>query len=742
MDQTTLREEQANLDETLVFLRRELQRESAVLMVKRDDLKALNQHMWADYSTIAPGDDERYNELAQLLSRFNQTAHSADNAASIKSKYEKLLISPYFGRFDIAEKGLGEDTVYVGFHNLFDLKSGRIYIYDWRSPIASVFYRYELGPCHYDSPDGRIEGTVLLKRQLKIADNQVKFYTDSGLVIRDEVLLEALSQNSTPKMRTIVETIQKEQDLIIRDLTNDVLLVSGSAGSGKTSIALHRVAYLLYESKITKATSKNVMILSPNGVFADYVDHVLPDLGEEQVKQITIDELHSLIIPKADIQTKNSYLENLMRLKNPAALAGIRRRLAFKTSHTMASLMDRYALLYERRLHKFADVMLHGRLLFTANQLKALFLDNEAKLPAQARLRRIYDRIKADAEPVFDEIRLRMKDIVYNSQDRVFEEEAYLDKCIAEMKNRFYKAVRKQTFIDPCRLYYNLTADGALRARLSKNLQMPEDAGKILAWSRAAVATRHIPFEDAGALMYFAQRLCGVKAFNEARHVVIDEAQDYGPINYLCFKRLLKNARFTILGDSFQTVGKKPAPDFMGQIAGLLDNPRTAHINLTKSYRSSKEIHRFCARILGGAAASETEGFYSEAFDRSGEEPKIHIGERKDLLTLINREVMAYAGHSTAILTKTAAEAGELSRFIEADSKALITSRHEKLSAGLNIMPVYLAKGLEFDFVMVWGADNLRYSAPSDRYLLYVACTRALHRLALFAEGTASRFLT
>ncbi|MCL2703093.1 MAG: UvrD-helicase domain-containing protein [Defluviitaleaceae bacterium] len=736
MNEIILNDEQINADETLDYLQKELAREAGILAGKRGELKDINKILWTDYSDVRAADREKLSDVAQYLMQLNLGARSADVTSKLVAKYERLLDSPYFGRFDLTEKDmLSADKIYIGFHNLFDLKQGRVYIYDWRSPIASVYYRYELGKCHYDAPDGRVEGEVLLKRQLKFRGGELKYYADSGLVIRDEILLEALSQNATPKMKTIVETIQKEQDQIIRDLTSGALIVNGVAGSGKTSIALHRIAYLMYESKITGVTHKNILALTPSDAFADYIGEVLPSLGEERIKQITIDDIYIKNISNINIQTKNQHLESLTRLRQDAQHTRLRAS-AFKSSRTMAEILNRYALLYERRLHEFEDIALDGQLLYTKERLKALFLENKANLPAAARLKRIRDRVKADAEPVFDGLRIKLKEIVLEkTYDKwAFEVDNRVAVLLNQIKNRFYEKLRGQTSINPVRLYMKLTGDRYLLCRASKGLRLPDDAAALIGYGRSKMKQGLLPFADAGAVLYLTERLCGIKNYANYRHVVIDEAQDYGVVNYLTFKRMFPNARYTILGDTNQAVGLSVSRDFFRRISLHMGVPKTATLALRKSYRSSVEIQDFCNRILGRKD--------SEVFQRSGHAPEIMTGTRLELLDHVNKAIKAYGdGIVSAILTKTADEAAELAHHIETEHKSLITAQNEKLSKHLNIMPVYMSKGLEFDFVIVWDAGDARYNTPYDRNLLYVACTRALHRLHICAEGAVSRFL-
>ena len=736
MDPDILKKEQANADETLDYLRQELAKETAILTGRRDSLKEINKIMSSDYFGIRSGDTERLSEIAQYLAQFNQEARAAEFVAAIISKYERLLNAPYFGRFDILEQGTDyAEKIYVGFHNLFDLSRGKVYIYDWRSPIAGIYYRFELGKCHYDAPDGRVEGEVLIKRQLKFYGGELKFYADSGLVIRDEILLETLSQNATPKMKTIVETIQKEQDQIIRDLSSGALMVNGVAGSGKTAIALHRIAYLLYETKTTGVTHKNILSLSPSDAFADYVDDVLPNLGEERIQQLTIDGIYANCIKGIRIQTKNQYLES-MAVAEPSVQKIRLKAMAFKSSRTMAEILDRAAWLYERRIHEFSDIFLNGRLLYTREQLKALFLDNKAKLSVKARLLRIRDAVTAKAEPFFKEIREKLNKIVKTHDKWTFEEEARTEFLLAKIKNRFFAALNKQTRVDPVRLYLSLGSSRNILHRLSLGLNLPEDAYRLLTFGRRQILRGFLPFGDAGAVLHLTERLCGIKDYIGFRHVIIDEAQDYGLVNFLTFKRIFPNARYTVLGDVNQAVGHRIPLDFFRRINHTMSIPKTVLLSLRKSYRSSTEIQEFCNQLLG--RADQSEKLSQEAFNRKGRPPQIISGSRPELISCINEALETGSPNTlTAILTKTATEAKNLSAslpyFNKTENKALITAANEKLSKHLNIMPAYMAKGLEFDTVMIWETDaNDNKKSPVSRALLYVACTRALHELNIY----------
>ncbi|MCL2407509.1 MAG: UvrD-helicase domain-containing protein [Defluviitaleaceae bacterium] len=734
MDEKVFLEEKLNAEETLQFLTKEIIAVTATLQNRRTNIQEIEDNVRADFYGVRIDDRERMNEFSQYLSIMKQAASSADVNVRLLNKYEKLLDSPYFGRFDILEDGFKHpEKIYVGYHNLYNLDDGRIYIYDWRSPVAAVFYRYETGRCHYDAPEGRIEGEMLLKRQLKFVGGELSYYADSSLVINDEILLEALSRNTTTKMRTIVETIQKEQDRIIRDIDSHALIVSGVAGSGKTNIALHRIAYLLYENKVTKLSNNNVLILSPSEVFADYIDDVLPGLGEEQVPRLTLDEIYAENLRGVNIQTKYEYLDKLATSPSDAAET-LLRVYGAKTSAFAASLMEKFADLYERKLHKFHDINLDGKLLFTKEELKAMFLENTPNSSPLGKLRRIRRRVMNEASPIFNEMREKLRKIVKEKTDNkwAFEEDKRANKLLMQIKERFTKSLKKQTTINPARLYARFLCDKKLLLKLAREIDGADNLLPLFARGKNALINGYMSYPDAAAALYLAQLLTGSKAYSHYRHVLIDEAQDYGIVNYLTVKKLFPNARYTILGDVNQTIGADAPDSYFNDISNTLDLPNTAVLSLSKSYRSSAEIQHFCNMIIGKKEA--------EAFERTSAAPVI-ISENKEELLRKANEILCNCEGVTAVLTKTALEARDVYAGLLVPDKQLLTHRNAKMSKVVNVCPVYLAKGLEFDNVIIWGADSSNYSSEYDRNVLYVAASRALHRLYILHSGELTGFL-
>lgn len=284
-------EEQEYLVNTIQHISQELDKELVVLEGRKAELIKLRKEMWEN-TVHFTSDFERLTEVNQYLSSLESQTAGYDSTLKQIEKYRRLLSSPYFGRFDFSEGESEEcEKIYIGIHNVIDMKEQNILVYDWRAPISSIYYEYELGEAEYSTPQGRATGKVQLKRQYKIREGKLQYFFDSSITIDDEMLQQALCRSSSPKMRNIIETIQKEQNAIIRDTENELLIVQGVAGSGKTSIALHRIVFLLYQGLNTKLNSNNIIIISPNEVFSDYISGVIPELGEANVDRITFGEI-------------------------------------------------------------------------------------------------------------------------------------------------------------------------------------------------------------------------------------------------------------------------------------------------------------------------------------------------------------------------------------------------------------------------------------------------------------------
>ncbi len=730
-----LTNEKQYLADTMAFIHRELARQEDHLSRRRRNLLDARREMYEN-TVHYSNDFARMTEINQHLTELSSQTNTYGHTEKLVERLKRMMDTPYFGRFDFTETGSPDrDKIYLGISTLMDSEDYTIYVYDWRSPIASIFYRFEPGNVEYPAPDGTVSGTVTLKRQFKIRKSELLYFFDCAVQIRDEILQEALGRNASPKMRTIVETIQKEQDLIIRDTENDVLIVQGAAGSGKTSIALHRVAFLLYEGLAAKLEANNILILSPNGVFERYIAGVLPELGEEAVEQVTLE----------DILNRSLGQERLSDARNrqmEAMLSGREKRLtgwiAYKGSATFITVLERLLDYAEHKLLKFEDVQYAGTTLFTGNALKNEFLNNKTGASMARRLKRIESRILERVKPLYRKRLGILEELVEKSGEHEFEIRSYA-RLLAMKENRtFLERLRKMTEMDCAALYLKLFRDKGLFARMVQGLELPEDTDAFREYTLEALEAGHLPYEDASALAYLRLKAEGHDLFGDIRQVVIDEAQDYHPLHCAIFRELFPSARFTIIGDIHQTIGSTVDAGHYQELAKILSKPKSLQITLDRSYRSTIEITAFSQKILGSMDTTR-------AFERHGEEPCLFLFDSEHRLAdaaLTDARRALEDGHGSAVLLcRTRRQAQDLyNRMGKPDDVALVQQDDQDIGTGILILPVYLAKGLEFDAAFVIGADE-SYSTEQDRKLLYIACTRALHRLNLYACDTWSRLI-
>lgn len=726
--------EEKNLEETLEFLLSELNRDSGLLGKQRRDMIDMNRYMFKELSV------ERQAELNFMLDEYLNTAATSDATAKQIKKYRKMIKSPYFGRFDFCEEGFSDtEVIYLGYYNLMKQDASRVYVYDWRSPIASLYYRYEPGACSFDAPSGKISGEMTKKRQIKIEDSRLRYFFDSNIVIRDEMLMEILSGNTRDKLKTIVETIQKEQDAAIRDLNSRVLIVQGAAGSGKTSIAVHRIGYLLYETKRTGATRENMLILSPNTVFSSYIEAALPELGEEPVGTLTFFDIVGKVC-RFTVMDRGRYMESLARRGEGERRLRVR-SAEFRLSEEYARVLEQFALVCERKLIKFSDIYLDGKLIITADDIKQNFLDKKSGLPAAKRLSRIELKIKELAVPVFNEIKQKLTERVYDNGKNAFDEERRIEMLLQKKRNDFYGKLNSMLTVQPLSLLMELYNS----PHLMKPAKLPEDFSDMAKLSLKACRRGYLLYEDGAALLYLTILLCGngiCPEFPLMRQIVIDEAQDYEPLHYIIIKKLFQNARFTILGDVNQSLDRAKDGDFYSRVSAVFggagrspDGSLLAHASvdvsmrtITKSYRSTAEIIEFTNKLLGWEAASAT--------CRSGRTPEVVKTSENILITELGERIESARNNGYKMIGVIALNRGraeQIYKLLTFSDKNLLVYEGECKPDSISVMPFYTAKGLEFDAVFVI-ADEMENMENDGFYkrAMYVACTRALHLLTVF----------
>ena len=623
---------------------------------------------------------------------------------------EKMIKSPYFARIDFKFDDEDEfEKIYIGRSSLRKNSYQEMYVYDWRSPIASIFYRFMTGEAFYDAPCGRVTGELNLKRQYEIKNGKLEYFFDSDVQIVDEFLRQLLSQNTTAKMKAIVETIQHEQDVVIRDMENDLLMVQGVAGSGKTSIALHRAAYLMYQGLQTKLSANNIMIISPNSIFEQYISNVLPELGEDNVISSVFEDILSELLNGRKIQSRNDFLENLIVNSKYKEIS--RNSIEFKTSSFFREILDQFLIDIPRQWIEFEDVYYEGKCVVSRQILKDKIL-GRTETPLGIKLEQLEDYI--------------LEQIFGTGKGRGHKEE----------KNLIKQEIQKFIKIDIVELYKILFSNEAYFYSLLQNSNLSQGIKSIWEYTRENLEADRLYYDDAIAIAYLYLKIYGTNKYKNIKQVVIDEAQDYYPLQYEIFNLLFSNAKFTILGDMKQTLAKKEDISFYEQIQKILNKKKSSLIMLDKSFRCTNEILNFSLKFIEQSSQIKS-------FNRNGDSPKVYIADNSEIfIDEIVKEIklcQEKGFQSICLICKTEKNSTYLFNKIKHKLDIqLIKNGSVSDLQGVFILPVYMSKGLEFDTVLICDADSQNYHDEDDKNLLYVACTRALHKLSLFCENEVS----
>ena len=623
---------------------------------------------------------------------------------------EKMIKSPYFARIDFKFDDEDEfEKIYIGRSSLRKNSYQEMYVYDWRSPIASVFYRFMTGEAFYDAPCGRVTGELNLKRQYEIKNGTLEYFFDSDVQIVDEFLRQLLSQNTTAKMKAIVETIQHEQDVVIRDMENDLLMVQGVAGSGKTSIALHRAAYLMYQGLQTKLSANNIMIISPNSIFEQYISNVLPELGEDNVISSVFEDILSELLNGRKIQSRNDFLENLIVNSKYKEIS--RNSIEFKTSSFFREILDQFLIDIPRQWIEFEDVYYEGKCVVSGQILKDKIL-GRPETPLGIKLEQLEDYI--------------LEQIFGTGKGRGHKEE----------KNLIKQEIQKFIKIDIVELYKILFSNEAYFYSLLQNSNPSQNIKNIWKYTKENLEADSLYYDDAIAIAYLYLKIYGTNKYKNIKQVVIDEAQDYYPLQYEIFNLVFSNAKFTILGDMKQTLAKKEDISFYEQIQKILNKKKSSLIMLDKSFRCTNEILNFSLKFIEQSSQIKS-------FNRNGDSPKVYIADNSEIfIDEIVKEIklcQEKGFQSICLICKTEKNSTYLFNKIKHKLDIqLIKNGSVSDLQGVFILPVYMSKGLEFDTVLICDADSQNYHDEDDKNLLYVACTRALHKLCLFCENEVS----
>lgn len=679
--------DQKNGQEYLSFvlekLRARLAEISQSLLDGQKEIENMHDYYWQNYTEMDQYGYEDYDNQQALLHQVNANQEQL----LLRSRFRKMLDSPFFGRVDFRYDGDDEPEIfYIGIGNFAERPGELPLIYDWRSPVSGLFYDFDRGPASYLAPGGEMTGEICSKWQYKIRDGKMIYGFESDVKIDDDILKAELGSNGEVQLKNIIRTIQKEQNAIIRNTKDRILVIQGAAGSGKTSVALHRIAYLLYHDR-QNLKSSNILILSPNGVFSDYISHILPELGEENIQEMSFDlfAYRKLQDTAADCEDRCDQIEREMR--DPKAAE----RFALKQSQTFVDQMEGFALELEDELMNFSDVS-YKSFVKSESEIITLFYDKFADIP-------LLSRMDAVAETFIDEIEtLLNRDLPEEERIPLIEKfrKMYETMDFYVLYNRFLKKEGYQTL------------------------------------PRRPLEKRKLRYEDVYPVLYLKYRLSRQAERSNIKHLVIDEMQDYSRLQYLIIRRMF-SCKMTILGDRAQTMADQQQ-DVLQFLPGIFGKD-LRRIEMRKSYRNTVEIASYAANLIGVTDPELFERHGMPVLKRDVTDLEAALREAVD--TLFPDEKTYETAAVIVPDEKTAERAYLILREILAEKDfdcekrlSWLNRDSSSFKKGLTVTTFYLAKGLEFDQVFsIFPKDEKREMMMQAQY---IAATRALHELRVY----------
>lgn len=716
------------------------------------EAKNINENFFSDFSLNFSNDSEALETAAsiqqqqQMLDERRMVERESKNRlATVK----RLRVNPFFARIDFQERGEKPETIYIGLGSFTD-ENGRFLIYDWRAPISSIYYDGGLGKVSYQTPDGSQEANVSLKRQFVIKNGEIETMFDTTETIGDQMLLEVLGEKSDTQMKSIVTTIQREQNQIIRDTQAELLFVQGAAGSGKTSAVLQRVAYLLYRYR-GNLTASQVIMFSPNQLFADYIGNVLPELGEQNMVQFTYYQYVTRRMPGMDVQSLFQQFEQKQ--------TDLQKKVeTVKESRDFFNAAKTYASSLEQRGVRFRDIKFQGEKFFAKQRIADIFYSYNENYHMGNRLQATKERLinmlnrRVDRELKSKWVQDAVQDL---SPEKIREMQSNGPKEFADSNAEYRFFARKIVMKAFKEIETAITHNHFLNVRgqyVSFLRAIPElvnlsKYGLTAAQWQAATdefverfRSRKLSMADATPYMHLYDLMIGRHGDRKMRFVFIDEIQDYTPYQLAYLKASFPKAKFTLLGDLNQAIFTgASARGLMTETSKMFPADKTRVIQLTQSYRSTAQVTDFTKAILKS-------GQKIVAFNRQGPKPTIaQRGSQAELLQEVTKQLAVNdaAGQTTAIIAKTLEDATALWEQLRATGQeaTLIKSENQRLVDGVIIVPSFLAKGLEFDAIIVWEANSTNFGDDGERELLYTICSRAMHRLSIMSTGELSPLL-
>ena len=660
ISESEMQKETKYLDDTINLIRKKISELGQELYDDDEKILEFKKFMWDSKASMDPG------EMKNMMVESDLQVTIMLNKGLYLQKLYRSQNKPYF-----ASIIFNDELIYMGITHVED--NLNYLVHDWRSPICNLYYDYEVGKAKYLAPDGIIEGNLSRKRQYIIEDGKLLNIFDNSINISDELLQQVLATESSDKMKNIVNTIQKEQNAIIRNTDDKNLIVQGIAGSGKTSVALHRIAFLLY--RIANLNSKNILIFSPNNIFTEYISNVLPELGEDNTYSITFTSfLKDKIKEYKIIEDFTSFIERYY--KGNVIDKDV---IKYKQSDEIIEDINNYLNDLINNITFIDNLKFDRYVFYTKEELNNMLKNRYSRFP-------LFERIKQMA--------IKICEMSYEgrtTKSKSIEKELY--KIINISKD--YKKIYKDFYVSNYSKYHSYIDNG-----------------------------KSINYEDACLFLYIKSILEGFDTNHYIKQVVIDEAQDYTKLQYLIIKNTFKTANYTILGDVNQTINPYYKYDSLEVLKDIFDSSK--YLELNKTYRSTSKIIEYTNNILGLEHVSAIRNNNArDVVIRNSEEYNDILNDLNDLIKI---------SKSVAIITKDNTECDKIYDYLKDKIDIVkIDNGSDKFSRKLVIVPSYIAKGLEFDSVIVYTSRDNKYT-KDEKYLFYVACTRSQHNLIVYNQ--------
>ncbi len=649
---------------------------SAAICEIQKDIESMNDYYWENYTEMDQYGYEDFDNQRALITQVNANQENQKKLHRLK----KMVGSPFFGSVEFLYDGDEKsEEFYIGIGNFAECTGSTPLVYDWRAPVSGLFYDYDKGEASYEAPGGVMEGEILSKWQYKIRDGKMIYEFESDVKIDDDILKQELGMGGDVQLKNIVRTIQKEQNAIIRNTRDKVLVIQGAAGSGKTSVALHRIAYLLYHDR-ERLKSSNILILSPNSVFSDYISHVLPELGEEHIREMSFDlfayrELKGIV---GDCEDRYHHIENRIWKRDIEE----EERYQWKQSGEFVGAVESFLVFLEDDLMNFKRFEYRGYTK-TAEELVELFYFKFSDYPLLSRMEAVMEYVLDEYETLFHRT-LAEEELIY----------------IREWFMSLYETT------DIYEIYNRILEENGWPA-----------------FPGVSQEQRVLAYEDVYPMLYLKYRLCTTKKHKDIRHLVVDEMQDYSYLQYVILKMMF-SCRMTILGDRAQTVddSRQDVLEFLPKIFGK----DIQKIEMNRSYRNTMEIAEYVSRLTGVNNVKYLERHGKPVIEKTCQTEREAL---KEIVEQLDAGTEQY--ETAAILTMTEAQAKKVYRYLKEyrGDVSYIDRDSAVFHKGVTVTTYYLAKGLEFDRVFVFGGEKENCFFSQYRY---ISATRALHELYVY----------